>query len=327
MKRSSDRSAVFQWGKEHWVAIRRVATAVFVLVIVALIVTAAASVEWPEVLAAVRELPGTVLWTAALLALGSYTACSAFDVLGKWYTAHGLPTWRAMLVGFVSYTFTMNFGAPFGGGLRLRLYAKQGLATGTTMRIMALSLTTNWIGYLFLAGAVFSAGSVRLPANWELGNGALRAIGVGMLVAGVAYLVLCAFSKKRAWIIRGHEIELPTIGLALVQVLLAMASWSLIAAVIYVLLQQQIAFFSVLGVLLISAIAGALAHIPGGLGVTESVFVALLSGTIPRPELLGSLLVYRAVYYLGPLLLASLAYLLAEAGIKKTNDAAGQADI
>lgn len=311
------RAAIMQWGRDHWVAIRRIGTGIFILVVLSLIVIAAANVNWPDVLTAIRKLPASSLWTAAALVAAGYVACSGFDVLGKWYTGHNLAVWRSMAVGFISYSFTMNMGSPVGGALRLRLYLKQGLGTGIAMRVLAFSLTTNWMGYLLLAGAVFASGKVRMPASWDVGSDALRFIGVGMVAANLAYLFLCAVSKKRSWVIRGHKIELPRLRTALLQIVLAMASWSLIGAVIYVLLQQNIPYLLVLGVLLLSAIAGAVAHIPGGLGVTESVFIAMLSGAMPRPEILGALLVYRALYYLAPLLLASLLYLGAEAGLRK----------
>ena len=71
-----------------------------------------------------------------------------------------------------------------------------------------------------------------------------------------------------------------------------------------------------LSVLLIAAVAGVITHVPAGLGVLEAVFVALLSHQVPKGELLGALLAYRAVYYLGPLVLATAAYLLVEARAK-----------
>jgi uncharacterized membrane protein YbhN (UPF0104 family) len=48
------------------------------------------------------------------------------------------------------------------------------------------------------------------------------------------------------------------------------------AAVIFTLLPSKLDYPLVLGVLLISAIAGVITHIPAGLGVLEAVFVALL---------------------------------------------------
>ncbi|MFW7341365.1 lysylphosphatidylglycerol synthase domain-containing protein [Pollutimonas sp. H1-120] len=307
------------WWRAHWPRIRKIATASFIALVVVLLCMAATRVEWGEVLGAISALPSRTLWVAGLIAAASYAVYSSFDLLGKYYTGHGLAWWRTMMVGFISYAFTMNLGAPVGGvGLRMRLYSRQGLKQGVVMRVMALSLATNWIGYLLLAGALFAAGAVALPDEWELGNGALRLIGAAMALTGVAYLFLCGLSNTRSWTLWGHEIELPSLGLASLQIFIGMLNWALIAAVIYVLMQQKVAYPLVLGTLLISAIAGALAHIPGGLGVIESVFIALLvSPSMPRFQILGAILVYRAVYYLGPLLIAGAWYLAAEAKMER----------
>ena len=49
-------------------------------------------------------------------------------------------------------------------------------------------------------------------------------------------------------------------------------------AIIWLLLGQNINYFFVLGVLLVSSIAGVIVHIPAGIGVLEAVFMALLAG-------------------------------------------------
>ena len=63
-----------------------------------------------------------------------------------------------------------------------------------------------------------------------------------------------------------------------------------------------------LAVLLVAAVAGVITHVPAGLGVLEAVFVALLSHQLPQGQLLGALLAYRAIYYLLPLAIATVAY-------------------
>jgi uncharacterized membrane protein YbhN (UPF0104 family) len=93
------------------------------------------------------------------------------------------------------------------------------------------------------------------------------------------------------------------------------------AAVIYVLLGQRIVYTDVLTVLLIGAIAGVVAHVPAGLGVFEFVFIALLSHLIPEDQLLGALLGYRAIYYIGPLMAATVMYLMMEARARKNKSA------
>ena len=60
-------------------------------------------------------------------------------------------------------------------------------------------------------------------------------------------------------------------------------------------------------------------HIPAGIGVLEAVFIAMLSGEdISKGAIIAALLAWRALYYFLPLLLATVAYLLLEAGRKAT---------
>jgi len=49
------------------------------------------------------------------------------------------------------------------------------------------------------------------------------------------------------------------------------------------------------------------------------VFVSLLSGAHPVNELLAALLAYRAVFYLGPLLIAAVAYVALELAARRSH--------
>jgi phosphatidylglycerol lysyltransferase len=69
----------------------------------------------------------------------------------------------------------------------------------------------------------------------------------------------------------------------------------------------DISYLSFLGVYAGAVTAGIISHVPGGLGVFEAVVVFALRD-VPASQLLGSLLVYRAVYYLAPLLVATLLF-------------------
>jgi glycosyltransferase 2 family protein len=76
---------------------------------------------------------------------------------------------------------------------------------------------------------------------------------------------------------------------------------------------RQVPYSDVLTVLLIAAVAGVIAHVPAGLGIFEFVFIALLSHQISEGRLLAALLVYRAIYYIVPLMTAAVLYLVMEA--------------
>jgi len=302
------------WLRQNKGWLKRLATGLFVCLIVALLVRVGLTIDWGEVAQAIMETPLSALWVAVPLVAASYAVYSCYDLLGKRYTGHELPWWRTMMVAFISYAFTMNFSAAVGGlALRLRLYGKQGLNPGQIIRIMGLSITTNWIGYCLLAGIVFAFGAVSPPPEWEISGGPLRVIGVLMVAVALAYVALCAFSEKRSWTVRTHTIELPELRIAMLQLVLAMSNWSLMGLVVYTVMPGEVGYATILGTLLIGSVVGAIAHIPGGLGVTEYVFITLLAPELPRHQILGAILVYRALYYLGPVTLAGIWYLLFEA--------------
>ena len=191
-----------------------------------------------------------------------------------------------------------------------------GVSTGNIAKILGLSLATNWFGYMALAGVIFSSGLVTMPPGWKVSTGALQGIGVVLVLLSLGYLAACQFSKKREWSVRGMEINLPSVRMACLQLALGALNWSLMAAVIFTLLPAKLDYPLVLGVLLISAIAGVITHIPAGLGVLEAVFIGLLQHEASRGSLLAGLIAYRAIYFILPLLIALVMYLGVEAKAK-----------
>ena len=309
--------------KAWWPWLKRGFTLGFFSLVAYLLITQARQIEWREVMNAIANYPLGSLLAAVALAITSFALYSSFDLLGRRYTGHHLSVRAVMTVTFVSYVFNLNLGSLVGGvAFRYRLYSRLGLAWGTITRIMSLSMLTNWLGYILLAGLVFSWRPLALPPSWKIDSEGLHYVGFALLALALAYLALCAFSGRRSFSVRGHELSLPSFRLALLQVSMGVANWLVMSCIIFVLLQQQIAFPAVVSVLLLAAIAGVITHVPAGLGVLEAVFVALLAHQLPTHELLAALVVYRLIYYLGPLAVATLVYLATEA--RANNLAAAQ---
>lgn len=272
-----------------------------------------------------RKRPMSSLWPAAVLAACSYLLYSCFDLFGRYLTGHRLSAPQVMLVNFVSYAFNLNMGALVGGvAFRYRLYSRLGLDAPTVTKVVGMSMLTNWLGYLLLAGLAFAISPPDPPPGWKIDTGGLRLLGAVLLAGALAYMLLCAFSRRREFHLRGHDIQLPSLRLALLQLLISSANWLLIAGTVWMLLGQKIAFGPVLAVLLVAAVAGVITHVPAGLGVLEVVFVALLSHQLPRHELLAGLLAYRAIYYLAPLAVAAVTYLVMELRARRTAAAGRQ---
>ncbi len=201
--------------------------------------------------------------------------------------------------------------------MRYRLYSRLGLSNSAITRIFSLSLATNWLGYILLAGVVCAFGVIQLPAKWGIGVLALRLTGFGLLLCIAAYLWLCAFAKRRRWSVKGQTLVLPSLPMAGAQLVASCVNWLAMAAIIFILLNYRVDFPLVLGVLLVSSIAGVIVHIPAGIGVLEGVFVAMLGGGhLSHGSIIAALLAYRAIYFIAPLLLAIMLYLWLEGRAK-----------
>ena len=99
----------------------RVAPWVLAVVVLTLIARQARTLDWDAVLRAVQEQSPLRFAVAAAL-------------------------------GAASYVFNLNFGALVGGmAMRLRMYTRQGLDAAVVTEVIALSLLTNWLGYLLVA--------------------------------------------------------------------------------------------------------------------------------------------------------------------------------
>jgi hypothetical protein len=280
----------------------------FYVLVAVLLFKLARRVDWAQAWTDLRALPPAALLTAAGLAVASHALYATYDLIGRHETGHGLSRRAVLAVGFTSYAFNLNLGALVGGvAFRYRLYARLGLRADVTTRVLALSVLTNWLGYVFVGGWVLLLRPPTLPLGWVAVD--LRLLGAGLLLASGVYVALCFTARRREWTVRGHGLRLPRGHIALLQLALSAANWMLIAAVVHTLLRHQVPYATVLGVLLLAAVAGVIAHVPAGLGVLEAVFLVMLSQRLPQGELLAALLSYRVVYYLAPLALAAMHYL------------------
>lgn len=295
-----------KWGK-------RAFTLFFFIAVPVLLFTLMKNLDWNEVMHALESYKASTLALGFVIAAGSYLTYCGFDVLARRYTEHKLSVKQIIPVTFVCYAFNLNLSSWVGGiALRYRLYSRLGLDVPTITRILSLSLITNWLGYMLLAGFVFAGDFVDLPEGWKIGDTTLQLIGFVLLAVCFAYFAACRFSKKRTWTVRKQQFVLPSLNQALRQALLGALNWGLMALLIYVLLPEKAFYPAVLGILLISSIAGVIAHIPAGLGVLETVFITLMQHQFSKGQLLAALIGYRVIYFLIPLVLALVVYVVLE---------------
>ena len=165
-----------------WTWIKRVLSLLFFAAVIALLVRYARNIDWDDVLGSVVNTPTPALAVAAVLAACSHLLYSCFDLIGRRYTGHTLPTLTVMAVNFVSYAFNLCIGSLVGGvGFRYRLYSRLGLRKGVITRIVSMSMLTNWLGYMLLAGLLFLVQPLQLPPSWNMGNHGLQWVGAALV--------------------------------------------------------------------------------------------------------------------------------------------------
>ena len=307
--------------KSHprWRLAKKLLTALFFIAVIVLLIIYARQIDWDDVWKVIANYNRSVLFAAVGLVVVSYLLYGCYDLLARAYCGHKLAGRQVMLVSFICYAFNLTLSTWVGGiGMRYRLYSRLGLPGSTITRIFSLSITTNWLGYILLGGLIFTLGAVQLPWRWYIDESTLRIIGIVLLAMALLYPGFCAFSRRRHITIKGQKLVLPSWKFALLQMLISSFNWMVMGLTIWLLLGQKPDYFFVLGILLVSSIAGVIVHIPAGIGVLEAVFLALLAGSqSSQGTIIAALLAWRVLYYFIPLLLALMCYLGLESRAKK----------
>lgn len=237
----------------------------------------------------------------------SYLLLTGYDALGVYYIGEDLSYSRIAKAGFIGYAFSHNMGMALitGGSIRYRLYTAWGFSGVQVTKIVGFSAFTLWIGFCSTAGLSLLLYSPNLPSDL-VPYVSLNILGIVLLVMVAVYLLASVFIKEELslW---GFEFTFPGYTMALKQVAIASFDWLLAASVLFVLLPEAgIPFFGFVGAFLLAQIAGLFSQVPGGLGVFESIMVLYLSNFISGSGVVGILLVYRIIYYIIPLILATI---------------------
>jgi uncharacterized membrane protein YbhN (UPF0104 family) len=175
------------------------------------------------------------------------------------------------------------------------------MEVGATVLLCNLPYALGF-GLLFDLALVFGAEQLaplfRISSHWLFWLGCLG------LAKDIGYLW---FVKRRKAPIRlgGWAVNLPTPRLTLLQLVVGIVDIVLVSSVLYLLLPEsaRLPYLPFLAVYLASVLVGVVSHVPAGLGVLESMLLLLLP-QVPPAQLLASVLLYRVIYEVVPLIAA-----------------------
>jgi phosphatidylglycerol lysyltransferase len=262
------------------------------------------AVSWHDLTIDIRGLPPSRFLLAVGLTWINYAVLTGYDFLAFAYIARRPPRVNVALASFLSYAISNNVGFAMlsGASVRYRFYTRWGLSGEELSRIVFSYSVTFWLGLLALGGVSLALSPV--PSLAGIGARATSAAGWLLAASAAAYVAAAAMGRGPVSVGR-FRFPLPTFPVALTQLALSAADWALAGGVLYVLLPPgAVPFLAFLGAFLTAILLGMASHVPGGLGVFEGLLIVLLKPYLSSGDLLPPLLVYRAVYYLLPFMVA-----------------------
>ena len=266
--------------------------------------------DFGKVVATLKAQSAQKITIAGIFVVVGYITLTFYDYFALHTIGRGkVPYAVAALASFTSFTIGHSLGAAVltGGLIRFRIYSAWGLTVVDIAKIAFITSITFWLGNAFLLGGATAFAPEAAAALDHLPLWVNRAIGLGALFAIVCYLSWLA-PRPRAIGRAGWRIVLPSFRFTLVQIAIGALDLTLITLAMYAVLPPQppIDFITMMVPFLTATLLGTVSHAPGGLGVIE---VTMLLGLpqFQREELLAALLTFRALYFVLPLLLATLS--------------------
>jgi uncharacterized membrane protein YbhN (UPF0104 family) len=272
---------------------------------------------WQQILDAIHNLPPTAIALAIGLTAVNYALLSGYDGLAVWYLRRPLKPLNVMLAAFVGYAMSHNLTWMGGTASRFRLYLAWGLSAVDVVKIFALIGLAFWTGFCLLAGMVFLIDPMPIPEGAHLPLKSTFWLGPILLGGLSLYLAGCVVSRRVPHF-RWARL-FPPLHLALLQALVASCDLLLQAGIAYTLMPADYTpgYWRFANAYLLGIAAAILSHVPGGAGVLEVVVLELAPHTdssVPFDEaaVFGSLLMFRFVYFVLPLIVATILFLAHE---------------
>ena len=266
-------------------------------------------------------LPASAYVMAGLSTLLAYAALAWYDRIALLHInrQRGISLLYVAICSFVTYALSHNIGASVvsGGMVRFRAYTAKGLTPAEVAVLVGLCSFTFGFGTVLLLGLVLTyepeilAPLSSLSESFAIGTTAGRWIGMALL-AFCAHYVVGAWRHLPPFKIGRFELVYPRMPIVARQLVAAPMELIGAAGIIYfALAHEDVSFMLVLGAFLLSFSAGLLSQVPGGVGVMEAVFLAVMP-QVPATSVFAALLIWRLFYLILPLILSLPVVLLFE---------------
>jgi uncharacterized membrane protein YbhN (UPF0104 family) len=263
--------------------------------------------NFQDVYHALGEIPNLRLLLALGLTAANFLVLSGVDLLALRFIGRRIEYRKILFASFSGFAVSQSLGFPLitAATVRYRLYSRWGISPQDVTNILAFCGLTFFLGLFAILGVVL-LGKPAVPTEVLRLPGAMeRYFGLLLLLIVAAYLAWSAYRQHPLRVLNWRFPVAP-IRISLAQIGVSALEWLLLVSIFYTLLPPGlISYPGLLQIVVLAQLAGILSNVPGGLGVFEAVIFLLLPEGVPEDLILASLLAYRGIYTLLPLLIAT----------------------
>lgn len=277
-------------------------------------------VNFKDVMAQVRGTPWHIIALSLLAMLTGYAALIGYDWSALRYIGKKLPFPVIMTGGFLGYALgnTIGAGPVTGGAVRYRIYSSLGLTAYDIAAIAVFGSAAFGLGATIVGFGALAYHPYALQSLTSISPQILRWVGIVALMLSLGLVSAMALRKSEITM-RGHSFRTPSLGLLSGQLLFTAIDILMAATVLYLLLPpNDMGFATFLAVFAAAIFAGVASHVPGGVGVFETIIITALPASVPVDQAAAGLLLYRLIYYLVPFGLALVLLALTELRMART---------
>ena len=276
-------------------------------------------VSFRDVMVQVRGTPWHIIALSLLAMFAGYGALIGYDWSALRYLGKKLPFPVIMTGGFLGYALgnTIGAGPVTGGAVRYRIYSSLGLSGYDIAAIAIFGSVAFGLGVMIMGFGALAYSPSALQSLTSVSPPLMRSLSIGALVVSVGFLAALAFRKSEIRL-RGHSFKAPSPRLMTGQLLFTAIEILMAATALYLLLPaNDLGFATFLAVFAVAVLAGVASHVPGGVGVFETIIISALPASVPVEQAAAGLLLYRLIYYLVPFALALIILALSELRMAK----------
>src|ERR1700754_1851473 len=289
--------AISIWALKHLLMLAILAGAIFLLN------RYIGRMAWHDVRDAVDRLPRWHVVGSIGAALLSWAALTAYDVFAvETVVPHKVSMRMKIFSGATTHAIwnALGFHAITGTALRYRILSARGVNAPDVARVDGL------VGFAVTMGFA-AVTAIALMLEPSIAHGWGRWLGMALIILFVLLLRWLAGKHDQLQIWK-FTTPVPSARSAGAQIVIGVIEMVGAIAAMYLLLPTDIAgsFLDFAPIYVGAILAGIVSNTPGGIGAFEAITLAAFPQE-QRAQVLAALLAYRAIYGLGPFVLASLA--------------------